>query len=68
MVYFDELSFIELKRNTGNYAVCQKDLWGHLTYKMPEKRTDQVYALGAFDVLHTVEGQYYIQAKNASMY
>ncbi|XP_041588138.1 LOW QUALITY PROTEIN: vascular non-inflammatory molecule 3 [Vulpes lagopus] len=61
MLYFDELSFIELKRNTGNYAVCQKDLCGHLTYKMSEKRTDQVYALGAFDVLHTVEYQYYIQ-------
>ncbi|GAB5571903.1 vascular non-inflammatory molecule 3 isoform X3 [Prionailurus iriomotensis] len=61
MIYFDELTFIELKRNTGNYTVCQKDLCCHLTYKMSEKRTDEVYALGAFDGLHTVEGQYYLQ-------
>uniref|UniRef100_A0A673V744 CN hydrolase domain-containing protein n=1 Tax=Suricata suricatta TaxID=37032 RepID=A0A673V744_SURSU len=61
MIYFDEFTFIELKRNIGNYTVCQKDLCCHLTYKMSEKRTDEVYALGAFDGLHTVEGQYYLQ-------
>lgn len=44
-------------RETGNYMVCQKDLCCHLTYKMPEKGTDEVYALGAFDGLYTVEGQ-----------
>ncbi|XP_013843739.1 vascular non-inflammatory molecule 3 isoform X2 [Sus scrofa] len=61
MIYFDEFTFTELKRNTGNYTVCQKDLCCHLTYKMSEKRTDEVYAVGAFDGLHTVEGQYYLQ-------
>ncbi|XP_017356095.1 vascular non-inflammatory molecule 3 isoform X1 [Cebus imitator] len=61
MIYFDEFTFTEFKRNTGNYTVCQKDLCCHLTYKMSEKRTDEVYALGAFDGLHTVEGQYYLQ-------
>nr|XP_031535909.1 vascular non-inflammatory molecule 3 isoform X3 [Vicugna pacos] len=61
MIYFDEFTFTELKRNAGNYTVCQKDLCCHLTYRMSEKRTDEVYALGAFDGLHTVEGQYYLQ-------
>ena len=28
---------------------------------MSEKRSDEVYALGAFDGLHTVEGSYYLQ-------
>lgn len=28
---------------------------------MSEKRIDEAYALGAFDGLHTVEGQYYLQ-------
>ena len=63
MIYFDEFTFTELKRNTGNYTVCQKDLCCHLTYKMSEKRTDEVYAVGAFDGLHTVEGQYYLQVE-----
>uniref|UniRef100_A0A8C2VEF6 Vascular non-inflammatory molecule 3-like n=1 Tax=Chinchilla lanigera TaxID=34839 RepID=A0A8C2VEF6_CHILA len=61
MIYFDEFTFTELKRDTGNYTVCQKDLCCHLTYKMSEKRLDEVFALGTFDGLHTVEGQYYLQ-------
>uniref|UniRef100_F7EI80 Vascular non-inflammatory molecule 3 n=1 Tax=Monodelphis domestica TaxID=13616 RepID=F7EI80_MONDO len=60
-IYFDEFTFIELTKETGNYTICQKELCCHLTYKMSEKRTDEVYALGAFDGLHTVEGQYYLQ-------
>lgn len=63
MIYFDEFTFVELKRSAGNYTVCQKDLCCHLTYKMSEKRTDELYALGAFDGLHTVEGQYYLQVE-----
>lgn len=61
MIYFDVFTFTELKENMGNYTVCQKDLCCHLSYKMSEKRADEVYALGAFDGLHTVEGQYYLQ-------
>ncbi|XP_007535433.2 vascular non-inflammatory molecule 3-like isoform X1 [Erinaceus europaeus] len=60
-IYFDEFTFIELKKNTGEYTVCQKTLCCHLTYKMSEKRRDEVYVLGVFDGLHTVEGQYYLQ-------
>ncbi|KAB1275382.1 Pantetheinase [Camelus dromedarius] len=67
MIYFDEFTFTELKRNAGNYTVCQKDLCCHLTYRMSEKRTDEVYALGAFDGLHTVEGQYYLQVETLKL-
>eukprot|EP00071_Canis_lupus_P003622 XP_005615740.1 pantetheinase-like [Canis lupus familiaris] len=59
--FFDEFTFLELTRVTGNYTVCQKKLCCHLSYKMSEKRTDEVYALGAFDGLHVVEGRYYLQ-------
>ncbi|XP_004702052.2 vascular non-inflammatory molecule 3 [Echinops telfairi] len=61
MIYFDKFTFTELKKDTGNYTVCQKDLCCHLTYRMSEKRMDEAYALGVFDGLHTVEGQYYLQ-------
>uniref|UniRef100_A0A452F285 Pantetheinase n=1 Tax=Capra hircus TaxID=9925 RepID=A0A452F285_CAPHI len=60
-VFFDEFTFLELKEIGGNYTVCQRDLCCHLSYKMSEKRSDEVYALGAFDGLHTVEGSYYLQ-------
>ncbi|XP_005389274.2 PREDICTED: pantetheinase [Chinchilla lanigera] len=60
-VFHDEYIFVELKEITGNYTVCQKDLCCHLSYQMSEKRSDEVYALGAFDGLHTVEGRYYLQ-------
>lgn len=63
MIYFDAFTFTKLKRDTGNYTVCQKDLCCHLTYKMSEKRTNEVYALGAFDRLCMVEGQYYLQVE-----
>lgn len=61
IAFFDEFTFVELKGITGNYTVCQNDLCCHLSYQMSEKRADEVYALGAFDGLHTVEGQYYLQ-------
>lgn len=61
IVFSDEFTFLELKRVTGNYTVCQKDLCCHLSYEMSEKRSDEVYALGVFDGLHTVEGSYYLQ-------
>ncbi|KAM9666618.1 pantetheinase-like isoform 1-T3 [Trichechus inunguis] len=60
-VFFDNFTFMELKGVTGNYTVCHRDLCCHLSYKMSEKRSDEVYALGAFDGLHTVEGTYYLQ-------
>ncbi|XP_032956316.1 pantetheinase-like isoform X3 [Rhinolophus ferrumequinum] len=61
IVFFDEFTFLELRGVAGNYTVCQNDLCCHLSYKMSEKRSDEVYALGAFDGLHTVEGTYHLQ-------
>lgn len=66
IAFFDEFTFVELKGITGNYTVCQNDLCCHLSYQMSEKRADEVYALGAFDGLHTVEGQYYLQVMSVS--
>lgn len=60
-VFFDEFTFLELRGVAGNYTVCQNDLCCHLSYKMFEKKADEVYALGAFDGLHTVEGSYHLQ-------
>jgi pantetheine hydrolase len=65
IVFFDEFTFVELKGIKGNYTVCQNDLCCHLSYQMSEKRADEVYAFGAFDGLHTVEGQYYLQVMSA---
>uniref|UniRef100_A0A8C5P5I0 Pantetheinase n=1 Tax=Jaculus jaculus TaxID=51337 RepID=A0A8C5P5I0_JACJA len=61
IAFFDEFTFVVLKGIAGNYTVCQNDLCCHLSYQMSEKRSDEVYALGAFDGLHTVEGQYHLQ-------
>ncbi|XP_053448554.1 pantetheinase isoform X2 [Nycticebus coucang] len=61
IIFFDEYTFVELTGVTANYTVCQKDLCCHLSYQMSEKRADEVYVLGAFDGLHTVEGQYHLQ-------
>lgn len=63
MIYFDEFTLTKLKRNTGNYTVCQKDLCCHLTYEMSEKRTDEVYVFSVFDGQHATEGQYYLQVE-----
>ncbi|KAM6185221.1 pantetheinase-like [Rhynchocyon petersi] len=60
-VFFDEFTFVELVGFTGNYTVCHRDLCCHLSYKISEKTSDDVYVLGAFDGMHTVEGQYYLQ-------
>ncbi|KAG6933354.1 vanin 1, partial [Chelydra serpentina] len=38
-----------------------KDLCCHLSYRMAEKQENEVYVLGAFDGLHVVEGEYYLQ-------
>ncbi|XP_001380578.2 pantetheinase [Monodelphis domestica] len=61
LVLFDMFTFKELINDTGNYTVCQNTLCCHLSYKMSEKRTDEVYVVGAFDGLHIAEGEYYLQ-------
>lgn len=61
LIFHDQFTFTELTKPEGSLTVCQKDLRCHLSYKMAEKREDEVYVLGAFDGLHVVEGQYYLQ-------
>lgn len=63
LIFYDQFTFTELTKPEGSITVCQKDLHCHLSYKMAEKREDEVYVLGAFDGLHVVEGQYYLQVK-----
>uniref|UniRef100_A0A8C6V2M8 CN hydrolase domain-containing protein n=1 Tax=Naja naja TaxID=35670 RepID=A0A8C6V2M8_NAJNA len=60
-IYFDNFTFTELSQEAGNYTVCQKNLCCYLNYSMAEKRQDEVYALGVFDGLHVIEGEYYLQ-------
>ncbi|NXA47123.1 VNN1 Pantetheinase, partial [Nothocercus julius] len=61
LIFHDVFTFTELTKSEGNFTVCQKDLCCHLSYKMAGKQEDEVYVLGAFDGLHVVEGQYYLQ-------
>ncbi|XP_061846702.1 pantetheinase [Colius striatus] len=61
VVYHDLFSFTVLTEPEGNRAICQQDLCCHLSYKMVEKQKDDIYVLGAFDGLHVVEGEYYLQ-------
>ncbi|NXF73716.1 VNN1 Pantetheinase, partial [Sclerurus mexicanus] len=61
IIFHDKFTFTELTKPGGNLTVCQKDLCCHLSYKMAGKRDDEAYVLGAFDGLHVVEGQYYLQ-------
>ncbi|XP_020635535.3 pantetheinase isoform X1 [Pogona vitticeps] len=61
IVFFDEYTFSELTKEAGNLTVCQKSLCCHLSYRMTEQQEDERYVLGAFDGLHTVEGEYYLQ-------
>ncbi|NXY66728.1 VNN1 Pantetheinase, partial [Callaeas wilsoni] len=61
IIFHDPFTFTELTKPGGNVTLCQKDLCCHLSYRMAEKRDDEVYVLGAFDGLHVIEGQYYLQ-------
>uniref|UniRef100_A0A8C5X396 CN hydrolase domain-containing protein n=1 Tax=Malurus cyaneus samueli TaxID=2593467 RepID=A0A8C5X396_9PASS len=61
VVYHDLFSFVELTESKGHRAICQQDLCCHLSYKMVKKHQDEIYVLGAFDGLHVVEGEYYLQ-------
>uniref|UniRef100_A0A8D0GS56 CN hydrolase domain-containing protein n=1 Tax=Sphenodon punctatus TaxID=8508 RepID=A0A8D0GS56_SPHPU len=61
MIFYDEFTFTEITKHEGNYTICQRDLCCHLSYRVAEKREDEMYVLGAFDGLHVVEGQYYLQ-------
>ena len=62
-LFGDLFLFRELTRPEGTLDVCYNgsDVCCSLTYKMADKRADELYALGVFDGLHTKEGQYYLR-------
>ncbi|XP_078503160.1 pantetheine hydrolase VNN2-like [Lissotriton helveticus] len=61
MVIYDNFTFTELTKAQGNYTVCHSELCCHLSYSMVDKRDDEVYALGAFDGMHTATNAFYLQ-------
>ncbi|XP_013418810.2 pantetheinase-like [Lingula anatina] len=60
-VFADLFDFVTLPKPNGSLTICQKAVCCHLTYTFDESPADSLYALGAFDGLHTHEGQYYLQ-------
>ncbi|KAM4029430.1 biotinidase isoform 1-T3 [Anomaloglossus baeobatrachus] len=57
---YDNFTFIPLKDNNGRVHVCAGTLCCFLTYRK-HNVTDELYALGVFDGLHTVHGTYSLQ-------
>lgn len=62
-LFGDLFLFKELVKPEDTLDVCYNDsnICCSLTYKMADKRADEMYALGVFDGLHTKEGQYYLR-------
>lgn len=62
-LFGDLFLFKELSKPEDTLNVCynESNTCCSLTYKMAAKRTDEMYALGVFDGLHTKEGQYYLR-------
>ncbi|XP_070589642.1 pantetheinase-like [Erythrolamprus reginae] len=60
-IFHDNFTLCRLEKKAGNLTVCQKSLCCHLSYRMTQQQEDELYVLGAFDGLHEVEGQYYLQ-------
>ncbi|KAJ7352922.1 Hydrolase [Desmophyllum pertusum] len=62
-LFGDLFLFKELSKPEGTLDVCYNgsNVCCSLTYKMTEKRANEMYAIGIFDGLHTREGQYYLR-------
>ena len=62
-LFGDLFLFQELIKPEDTLKVCYNgsSTCCSLTYKMGDKRADEMYALGVFDGLHTREGQYYLR-------
>ncbi|XP_066263395.1 pantetheinase-like [Branchiostoma lanceolatum] len=56
----DMYTFSPLEDGTGHVEVCDNALCCQLDYTMSLKE-GELYAFGAFDGLHTFQGQYYLQ-------
>ena len=62
-LFGDLFLFKELSKAQDTLNICYNDskTCCSLTYKMENKLSDEMYALGVFDGLHTKEGQYYLR-------
>ena len=62
-LFGDEYTFKSLSKPSGKVGVCQGKICCDLEYVIEEDTftTDELFAFGAFDGLHTKEGNYYLQ-------
>ncbi|NXK84585.1 BTD Biotinidase, partial [Amazona guildingii] len=58
---YDNFTFVPAWGEKGELQVCANTLCCYLNYQRAVL-TDELYALGVFDGLHTVHGTYYVQA------
>ncbi|KFQ33850.1 Biotinidase, partial [Merops nubicus] len=58
---YDNFTFVPVWGEKGELQVCASSLCCSLSYQRAVG-TEELYALGAFDGLHTVHGTYYVQA------
>ncbi|NXW08740.1 BTD Biotinidase, partial [Fregetta grallaria] len=58
---YDNFTFVPVWGEKGELQVCANSLCCYLNYRRAAL-TDELYALGVFDGLHTVHGTYYVQA------
>ncbi|XP_059157989.1 pantetheinase-like [Physella acuta] len=62
LLFFDEFTFRSLEEPSGDLSVCQNEICCHLDFAMNQNDFGrELFAFGAFDGLHTYEGQYYFQ-------
>ncbi|KAI8799133.1 pantetheinase [Biomphalaria glabrata] len=62
LLFYDMFTFAALDKPSGHIKVNQKHVHCELRYSIPEELFGrELYAFGAFDGLHTYEGQYYFQ-------
>ncbi|NXA40102.1 BTD Biotinidase, partial [Eudromia elegans] len=58
---YDNFTFVPVQEDKGELKVCANTLCCYLRYQRAAS-SPELYALGAFDGLHTVHGTYYVQA------
>lgn len=61
-LFHDLFNFVQLEKPTGTLQTCSNKICCHLNYSMTQdSKNRDLFAFGAFDGLHTFEGQYYLQ-------
>lgn len=61
-LFHDLFNFVQLTETKGGLRVCHEEVCCSLDYALTnDSQTDDLFAFGAFDGLHTHEGQYYLQ-------